>query len=107
MSTLSEIAGLLWTKVIGTNQAVPVITAVISGVKKKATGEAPSVIASIAQDHPEVLQVIEAIAEQAGTFIGGPLGGWGAKEIVELLAEGHSMTPDEEKLWMDRQTSEH
>lgn len=107
MSIVSELADTLWSGIIsgGPKQAVPVVQAVISGAVKTAKGEAPSVIAAIAADHPEVMQVIEQLAQTGGTFVGGPIGGWAAEEIVDLLAHGHALTPEAEARIMARQGS--
>jgi hypothetical protein len=61
-----------------------------------------SVIDAFKAIEPELLPVVEQLAN---AFFPGS---GGAIELVALLlAKSHSMTPEEEKLWMDRQTSEH
>jgi hypothetical protein len=108
MTVLTDVAAALWTQVLSkttAQQAVGVITAVTTGIHQAATGAAPSVLASIAQAHPDALKLIEQVAEQAGDLVGGPLGGFAAKEAVALLAMSHAMTPEDEQRWFDRQSS--
>jgi hypothetical protein len=108
MSTFTDDAKALWSHIIGTTtlpQAVSVITAVTTGLHDVAQGDSQSVLASIETNSPDTFKLIETIAEDAASLIGGPLAGMGVGLAIQLLAMSHKMTPDEEKTWFDFQTS--
>ena len=100
-----DIAKDLWTKVLDTEQAVPIITAVVTGIHDTASGVEPNVLASIGKRYPELIDALEALAQSAGIFVGGPLGGLAAKELVAILSMSHAMTVTEQQAWFDRQAS--
>lgn len=108
MSTLTDVANALWkgvlSKVSG-DDLVTTVTDVIAGIQTTASGTTPSVLVAIGQRNPKTLKLIEEAADEAGTFFGGPLGGMGAELAVEIMSKAHAMTPDEERVWMDRQSS--
>lgn len=51
---------------------------------------------------PALLPVVETLANALFPGSGGAI-----ELFAVLLAMSHTMTPEEEKLWMDRQTAEH
>lgn len=106
--TLVADAKALWRHIITNvtaDQAVNIITAVTTGLHETATGEASSVLASIENRNPEAFEVIKELATSAAGIIGGPLASGGISIAFSLLAMSHSMTPEEEQVWFDRQSS--
>ena len=108
MSTFTDDAKALWSHIVGSTtipQAVSIITAVTTGLHEVAQGTSTSVLASIASNSPDTLKLIETLAEDAASLIGGPLAGMGVGLAIQLLAMSHKMTPEEEQTWFDFQTS--
>lgn len=104
--TLTDKAKAMWVKlhtdvkqgVTAIEDASKISMALMTAIHDVHNGTEPSILSSILNKNPEILPIIETIAD----VLLGPEAGKMIDLVVNLFAMGHKMSPEEEKAWFDR-----